>query len=1027
MSFFKKTDPSAISQGKLLDFNNFLSFTVIGILFSDLYFLLKHYFFYDPVLNVIVVFGLGGICIGNLMGRLFYSKFRNARLISILSEAVFSIVFVLYTLRNIIIPGPGEFLIQSFFSFKYGIPALLLLASFSFGVKINHSLRISCGDYIDKKMGTERFARALLAGTLLGMVLAGVFFSFDIPLFYLAPLAIALVTSIVLINLPYHPAPLRVDAAADDEQEKETLSRPERRADAVLFTYLNFVSIVFYAYLGITAISKYYGDLAYVGTIFMTVLLAAMLSGYAAGGFIRVPYLHVYGASSFPLAFLAFLAILISSNRALYVVSAILLFVPLGFLLGAVLRLSIGALCRRWDSKKKSTVMEFSFFILPVPIVISLGLIDFTNLIYYAIACVVMLMNVVIPSISMINHDMKLYRKGLYYFFSLLFLPFVIFMVLFFKIPLDTAIYAARVENFDELKNINYNADYIRSNAVITMSGEPVFVVSDSVVRNLKRALVPIVLHHPEKKKMLVIDGYQRFFRNPVIGYYKNSTCLDVLTDRDVDYNRLPYSGTQKYVPDNHSILLYLERNRNAYFTIVDVPNLLDQTMGRFRFSEEYYRILKGRLERSGLLVQVFSVPGCRPELFADALHGLKNLFKKQIVYYFSNVMVVLASDDDGAFTVGQDSYERLIGLFKSHDETGKMFLNEPHVLSHLLFTRLDDLLAVAPVGSFFPAMMLTGTGRIRFPAQLEENFTLKNTKMFELVGADADQRAFVQTIAGFFQADDAILTLLKKTELAEAREKYREETGLLFELKKQAEYRIPLQEYVRSMLAYKEKYYYAAALRLEKNKKWEEARELYRAVLKINPDNFDANYRMGLLCITLQDIEGSFNYFQEAMRINKDHPKVLFQMGILYYSSGKTGEAVEYFNKALQQNEKMPQLFRYLGLCYEKLENLPEAERYYARALLADPDDTDTKARLEDVRMKIQKESKKWETPEMKNEMDVEQDSDMPLPVSKGAYDIRLKDNDSTLPVIDPVTGDEIKTEDADGSATVAPQPEKK
>jgi tetratricopeptide (TPR) repeat protein len=288
-----------------------------------------------------------------------------------------------------------------------------------------------------------------------------------------------------------------------------------------------------------------------------------------------------------------------------------------------------------------------------------------------------------------------------------------------------------------------------------------------------------------------------------------------------------------------------------------------------------------------------------------------------------------------------------------------------------------------------------------------------------EKLDTSLDGQAFFQTVATSFNTHDEILSLLKKTELAETRENYREETKLLFELKKQAEFKITLQNYVLKMLSYKEKYYYNAALNLEKNKKWTEAQDLYQAVLAINPDNFNANYRMALLCITLQNIEGSFNYLQQAMRINKDHPRVLMQMGVLYFSSGKTEEAIEYFNKALQQNEKTPQIYRYLGLCYEKTGNLYDAEKYYTKAIAADPNDIDTKARLDEVRVLIEKDSKKWETPEQKNESDVEQDAEMPLPVSKGAYDVRLKDDDMSLPMIDPLTGEEIKTDKtADGNA---------
>lgn len=1026
MSFLKKSGQTAISQGKYIDLNNFLSFAVIGIFFSDLYFLLKYYFFYDPVLNVILLFGLGGVCFGDLLGRFLYSKLTKTRLITVLSETVFCAGFIIYALRDLITKGSGDLFLESFFAFKYGFPALLFLVSIFFGIKTHYSLRISCAEYVEKKGGTERFAGALLAGSLFGIALAGIFFSFDIRLFYLSPLGLLLLVSIRGIDLPYDPAPLRVAASADEEPEKERGNRPERRADAVLYTYLNFLSVLLYAYLGFVAISKYYGDTVYVGAIFVVLLLAALLGGYLAGGGIKAPYLHVYGASLFPIAFLVFISFLMNYNQGLHFIIGILLFAPVGFLLGMVLRLSVRALCSRWDDKKRATVLEFSLIILPAPILISLGLVDFTNLLYYGIVCAVMLINVLIPSISMINHDMKAVRKGLYYFFSLLFLPMIVFMVLYFRLPMNNDIYATRVKNFNELRNINYNADYIRTNAVITMGGNAVFAVNDSVIRNLKRALAPLSLHHPENKTMLVVDGNQRFFRNPVIGYYNNSICLDLLADRDVDYNRLPFSGTQKYVPDNHSLLIYLERSRIPYFTIVDVPNLLDQAMNRFRFSGEYYRLMKGRLESGGLFAQVFNVPGCRPELFANAMLGLRATFKNHLVYYFSNILVVLASDGDGIFTVRRESYERLVSFLRSHEELRKVFLNEPHLLAHLFTRGVDELLASAPERSFIPALMLTGAGQVRIPAQAENAFMERNRLVFDLIAGGDDQRAFILSLAASFQPDDAVISLLKRTELAEAREKYTEETELLFELKKQAEYRISLQEYVRSMLAYKEKYYYAAALRLEKDRKWDEARELYLAVLKINPDNFDANYRMGLLCITLQDIEGSFNYFQEAMRINRDHPRVLFQLGILYYSSGKTVEAIEYLNRALLQNQKLQQAYRYLGLCYEKLENLQEAEGYYARALLADPNDTDTKARLDVVRMKIEQERKKWEIPERKNDMDVEQDSDIPLPVSKGAYDIRLKDNDSALPEINPLSSGGTGAEKGESGAIGGPPTEK-
>jgi tetratricopeptide (TPR) repeat protein len=972
-----------------------------------------------------MIFGFSGLFIGNLLARWLYAKFRNSKRIYVISEIAFIVVFLLYFLRNLIMPGSDEFLIMLFFIFKYSIPALIFITASIFGFKINYSIRVSCGNFIDKKQGIERFVGFMFLGLSMGIVLSGLLYSLSISVFFVTPLALLL--AVFFINLPYDPAPLYAKDYEEDK-DRDASSQQGKRTDTALFTYLNFLYIIMYAFLGLSSIIKYYGDLIYIKLIFIALFFILILIGYTAGRRLTFSNLHVYGESLLPIAFLVFMMLILGFNRHLNFMLGIIFFTPLAFWLGVLLRHTIGAVMDEFDNIKRSSIIEFSILILPVPIFIALSFISFTGLLYYIVLCVVMLMNVIVPSIYIVNGKVKGYRKGIYFFVSLLFIPLLLFIIFFYRISLDSNVYAMKVENFEELRNVNFNADYIQSNATVTMNRLPVFVLSDSVVRNHKRSLVPISLYQPESKKILVIDGNQRFFRNPVAGYFKNSTCLDPLSDRDVDFNRLPFSGTQKYVPESDPVLIFIQQNRKRYFTIVDVPNLLDQTMNAFRFSGEYYRILKKNMEGDGLFAQVFNIPGCRAELFSLAVDNLRTSFKKHAVFYFSNMLVVLASDNERAFEVRQDSYERLIKFFASHEDLSAVFLNEPHILSHLLYTGLDDL-RVQTRGRFIPGLFLAGSDLFRFKPELKDEFVANNRKIFDLLSRSNDQQGFNQTLYHAVVADEPVCALLKRTELAEAGEDYQEETKLMFELKKQAEFKIALQRYVLKMLSYKEKYYYTVAIRLEKDKKWEEAQNLYRAVLMINPNNFDANYRMGLLSITLQDIESSFKYLQQAMQINKENPKVLFQIGILYFSNGKTEEAIDYFNKALQQNEKIPHIYRYLGLCYEKLGNLFEAERYYSKAMLADPNDADTKVRLDEVRAKIEKDTKKWETPEQRNEAEEEQDSEMPLPVSKGAYEVRLKDNDNKLPVIDPATGEEIRTDGntAQGGEQQRSQAEKK
>src|SRR5208283_2162868 len=109
--------------------------------------------------------------------------------------------------------------------------------------------------------------------------------------------------------------------------------------------------------------------------------------------------------------------------------------------------------------------------------------------------------------------------------------------------------------------------------------------------------------------------------------------------DREVDFNKLPLSGAQNYVPDIGDPLCYFQKNKSKIFIIVDIPNVLDQNSNTFRFSEEFYTIVKKQLVDNGIFVQIFSIPDCRKELFSFAISNMRKSFKRQIIYFFSNIM----------------------------------------------------------------------------------------------------------------------------------------------------------------------------------------------------------------------------------------------------------------------------------------------------------------------------------------------------------------------------------------------------
>jgi tetratricopeptide (TPR) repeat protein len=114
--------------------------------------------------------------------------------------------------------------------------------------------------------------------------------------------------------------------------------------------------------------------------------------------------------------------------------------------------------------------------------------------------------------------------------------------------------------------------------------------------------------------------------------------------------------------------------------------------------------------------------------------------------------------------------------------------------------------------------------------------------------------------------------------------------------------------------------------------------------------------------------------------------------MGVLEFSKGNNTWAVDYLTGP-ESSIFGPSLFLYLGMCYENMGNMAEAEKYYTRSLVADPNDINTQSRLDNIIRQRNPEMRKGDSQERKNQTEDELDVDIPIPVNKSAYDIRLDD----------------------------------
>lgn len=651
---------------------------------------------------------------------------------------------------------------------------------------------------------------------------------------------------------------------------------------------------------------------------------------------------------------------------------------------------------RKYDHDKRFSVLNFSMFILPIPIFISLSTINFTYLLFFIILYTAALFNLIIPGLFLFNMKINPISKILYFVFALVFIPSIMLIHLYFKIPLNNSYFVPDIENYELIRNTNFTEPYITDKGEVSMFHTPVFFLSDNYVRNYKRAAASTALFSSQEGKTLIIDSNLKFYQNPIYSFFTNSVYIDTLTDKNVDYNRLPFSGMQPYVPQSAHLFEYLTMAENKFDFIIDAPNILDQNFHSTRFSGCYYRLIKRVIDDKGIYASIFDLQYMRREMLSYASSNLKQNFKHHLVFLFSNILLVVSSDNADALKINPDSIARIKSIISNEKNYGSLFYQDIHPLNNLIFTDIENLILFYPETIKEKPFTYVPVQTRSIPEPFAEYFILYEPDWFsQLLFDDKNLARFNADLKSIYTRSSEVLKLLKRTEYAESINAYENETAYLFELKKMSSFRPELREYINSILSYKEKYYFSEALRLEKEKSWEDAATLYRAIININKNNFEANYRFGLLFLTMQDLDNASKYLNAALQLDKNHPNVLYQMGVLMFSGNKFKEAITFLEKAESLNEKNASLYMYLGLSYENINRMDKAKEYFERAIIQDPNDKKLLELLDAVIIKLKPAEDPYTQSERTNMIDDEKDEEFILPVNDKAIRSRLMDDE--------------------------------
>lgn len=130
-------------------------------------------------------------------------------------------------------------------------------------------------------------------------------------------------------------------------------------------------------------------------------------------------------------------------------------------------------------------------------------------------------------------------------------------------------------------------------------------------------------------------------------------------------------------------------------------------------------------------------------------------------------------------------------------------------------------------------------------------------------------------------------------------------------------------------------------AIKLYQTGKFNEAKDLYEKVLKINPNHSDALHLLGLIFNSLNQKDKAVKFITKAISI-KEHEVYYCNLGLVLKEQNKFNEAICMFEKAISLNVNDIDAYNNLGLVLRDLNKHKEAIVMYEKAISINPNYSD-------------------------------------------------------------------------------------
>lgn len=134
----------------------------------------------------------------------------------------------------------------------------------------------------------------------------------------------------------------------------------------------------------------------------------------------------------------------------------------------------------------------------------------------------------------------------------------------------------------------------------------------------------------------------------------------------------------------------------------------------------------------------------------------------------------------------------------------------------------------------------------------------------------------------------------------------------------------------------------------------WENERTLFRAVLRVDPDNARAHFTLGKIELKDGHEDVALARFRSATRSWPDFSAAWYESGLILARRGDFEDAVSAFAEALRVNPRHPQARLYRAVALRRLGRLEEAERELRRTVRRHPGMTSAVAELASLLLQL-------------------------------------------------------------------------